>query len=258
MSACPDKEALLHGLLDGELDAANAQAFETHLKTCPGCAAAFNELQGLKARISAPGIAHRAPDSLRARIEAMAAPAPEPRRPLRRAAPWALSGGFAAIAATLAVMLVQPSLVGLAVPGAAVAGLEDELVASHVRSTLAEHLVDVQTSDRHVVKPWFNGRVDFAPPVIDLIDQGYPLVGGRLDYIDHRVVAALVFHRNRHVVNLFIWPSKGEGREPDAAARGGYSVVHWTARGLEFWAVSDIEAKDLKNFEQAFQTHAPS
>lgn len=258
MSACPDKDALLHGLLDGELDAANAQAFEAHLKTCPGCAAAFNELQGLKARISAPGVAHRAPDSLRAQIEAMTAPAAEPRRPLRRAAPWALSGGFAAIAATLAVMLVQPTLLGLAVPGVAVAGLEDELVASHVRSTLAEHLVDVQTSDRHVVKPWFNGRVDFAPPVIDLIDQGYPLVGGRLDYIDHRVVAALVFHRNRHVVNLFIWPSKGDGREPDAVARGGYSVVHWTSRGLEFWAVSDIEAKDLKSFEDAFKAHAPS
>jgi anti-sigma factor RsiW len=258
MSACPDKEALLHGLLDGELDAVNAQAFEAHLKTCPGCAAAFNELQGLKARVSAPGIAHRAPDSLRARIEAMAAPAPEPRRRLRRAAPWAMSGVFAAIAASLAVVVAQPSLVGLMIPSTVVAGLEDELVASHVRSTLAEHLVDVQTSDRHVVKPWFNGRVDFAPPVIDLVDQGFPLAGGRLDYIDHRVVAALVYRRNRHVVNLFVWPSKGDGHEPDAVARGGYSVVHWTARGLEFWAVSDIEAKDLKSFEQAFQTHAPS
>ncbi|MGZ5986938.1 MAG: anti-sigma factor family protein [Caulobacteraceae bacterium] len=258
MSACPDKEALLHGLLDGELDAANAQAFEAHLKTCPGCAAEFNALQGLKARIAAPGISHRAPDGLRARIEAMAAPAPTPRRPLRRAAPWAMSGVFAAIAATLAVMVADPGLVGLMVPSPAMAGLEDELVASHVRSTLAEHLVDVQTSDRHVVKPWFNGRVDFAPPVIDLVDQGFPLAGGRLDYIDHRVVAALVYRRNRHVVNLFVWPSKGEGHEPAAVARGGYSVVHWTSRGLEFWAVSDIDARDLKSFEQAFQTHAPS
>lgn len=258
MSACPDKDALLQGLLDGELDAANAQAFEAHLKTCPGCAAAFHELQGLKARILAPGIAWRAPDSLRAQIEALTAPAAEPRRPLRRAAPWALSGGFAAIAAMLAIIVVQPSLIGLAAIRSPVAGLEDELVASHVRSTLAEHLVDVQTSDRHVVKPWFNGRVDFAPPVIDLIDQGFPLAGGRLDYIDHRAVAALVYRRNRHVVNLFVWPSKGQGGEPDAVARGGYSVVHWTAHGLEFWAVSDIEAKDLKSFEQAFQTHAPS
>jgi anti-sigma factor RsiW len=258
MSACPDKEPLLHGLLDGELDAANAQAFEVHLKTCPGCAAAFAEQQVLKARIAAPGIAWRAPENLRAQIDAMTAPAREPRRPLRRAAPWALSGVLAAVAATLAVMVVQPRLVGLAVPSPAMVGLEDELVASHVRSTLGEHLVDVQTSDRHVVKPWFNGRVDFAPPVIDLIDQGFPLAGGRLDYIDHRVVAALVYRRNRHVVNLFVWPSRVGGGEPDTVARGGYSVAHWTSRGLEFWAVSDIEAKDLKTFEQAFQTHAPS
>jgi anti-sigma factor RsiW len=173
----------------------------------------------------------------------------EPRRPLRRAAPWALSGGFAAIAATLAVMVAQPTTQ---------VALEDELVASHVRSTLAEHLVDVQTSDRHVVKPWFNGRVDFAPPVIDLVDQGFPLAGGRLDYIDHRVVAALVYRHNRHVLNLFVWPARPGRAEPVAVARGGYSVVHWTERGLEFWAVSDIEAKDLKSFEQAFQAHAPS
>ena len=249
MSACLDKEALLHGLLDGELDAVNAQAFEAHLKTCAGCAAAFTELQGLKARVGAPGVAWRAPDALRQRIEAMTAPAPPPRRTLRKAAPWAVSGVFAAIAASLAVMVAQPI---------AIAGLEDELVASHVRSTLAEHLVDVQTSDQHVVKPWFNGRIDFAPPVIDLVDQGFPLAGGRLDYIDHRVVAALVYRHNRHVVNLFVWPAKPGGPEPAAIARGGYSVVHWTERGLEFWAVSDIEAKDLASFEQAFKAHAPS
>ena len=250
MTACPDKEALLHGLLDGELDAANAQACEAHLKTCPGCAQAFGELQALSARLSAPGVAYRAPPGLRARIEGLidAEARPPPRR-LRAAAPWAFSGGFAALAASLAVVMVQAN----------VGALEDQLVASHVRSTLASHLVDVETSDRHVVKPWFNGRIDFAPPVIELADAGYPLAGGRLDYLDDRVVAALVYRRNRHVINLFVWPSKpGPALPPGPALRSGYSVAHWRNHGLEFWAVSDIDPGDLEAFRRAFVARAPT
>ena len=249
MSACPDKETLLHGLLDGELDAANAAACEAHLKTCAGCAEAFRALQGLRARVTAPEVAYKAPDALRRRIEAMAATPARPPRRLRAAAPWALSGGFAAIAATLAVMLSLPNT----------AALEDELVASHVRSTLAQHLVDVETSDRHTVKPWFNGRIDFAPPVVDLAQQGFPLVGGRLDYIDGKVVAALVYRRNKHVVNLFVWKARpGLGQAWPAKPHAGYEVAHWTDGGLEFWAVSDVEARDLEAFHQAFakQTHS--
>jgi anti-sigma factor RsiW len=243
MSACPDKEGLLHGLLDGELDAANAQACEAHLKTCPACAQAFGELQALSARLSAPGVGYRAPAALRRRIEAMTQAPAAPGRRLRKAAPWALSGALAAIAASLAIVTLQPTTIAL----------EDQLVASHVRSTLASHLVDVETSDRHVVKPWFNGRIDFAPPVVELADRGYPLVGGRLDYIGSRVVAALVYRRNRHVINLFVWPSKpGLGLAPGPAMRSGYSVAHWTSGGLEFWAVSDIDARDLESFHQAF------
>jgi anti-sigma factor RsiW len=243
MSACPDKEMLLHGLLDDELDAANAQAAEAHLKTCQACAEAFRDLQTLSARVAAPEIAYRAPDALRARIAAMAEPEPARPRRLRAAAPWALSAGFAALAASFAVMLVQPTTLAL----------QDELVASHVRSTLATHLVDVATSDRHTVKPWFNGKVDFAPPVVDLAAEGFPLVGGRLDYLDHRTVAALVYRRNKHVVNLFVWPATN-GLLPARAAAppAGYSIVHWTAGGLQFWAVSDVEARDLEAFHQAF------
>lgn len=243
MSACPDQEALLHGLLDGELDAANAQAAEAHLKTCAGCARAFGEMQALSARLSGPGVGYRAPAALRHRIEAALEAPAAPKRRLSAAAPWGLSGGFAALAATLAIVMLQPSPTVLA----------DQLVADHVRSTLADHLVDIQTSDRHVVKPWFNGRVDFAPPVLELADRGYPLAGGRLDYVQDRVVAALVYRRNRHVINLFVWPSKpGPSLAAAATQRSGYSVVHWRSGGLEFWAVSDIDPRDLESFHRAF------
>ena len=249
MSACPDKEMLLHGLLDGELDAANAQATEAHLKTCPGCAEAYRGLQALRGRLAAPGVAYGASDTLRARLEAMTAPPRARPRRIMAAAPWALSGGFAALAATFAIMLLQPTT----------ALLQDQLVASHVRSTLAGHLVDVATSDRHTVKPWFNGKIDFAPPVVDLAADGFPLVGGRLDYLDKRVVAALVYRRNQHLVNLFIWPAK-PGLLPARAAAppAGYAIVHWTANGLQFWAVSDVEPRDLEAFHQAFAKAAHS
>jgi anti-sigma factor RsiW len=114
--------------------------------------------------------------------------------------------------------------------------------------------VDVQTSDRHTVKPWFNGKIDFAPPVVDLAPQGFPLVGGRLDYLDGRVVAALVYRRNKHVINLFVRPEPkrllrpGFGRPHD-----GYNLVRWTQGGLEFWAVSDVEPGDLRAFRDAFR-----
>jgi anti-sigma factor RsiW len=194
-------------------------------------------------------VAYRAPPSLRARVERLLEAEARPPRRLRAAAPWAFSGGFAALAASLAIVMIQAN----------VGALEDQLVAGHVRSTLAAHLVDVETSDRHVVKPWFNGRIDFAPPVVELADAGYPLAGGRLDYLDDRVVAALVYRRNRHVINLFVWPSKpGPKLPPGAALRSGYSIAHWRSRGLEFWAVSDIDAGDLEAFRRAFTARAPA
>ncbi|THD74236.1 MAG: anti-sigma factor [Phenylobacterium sp.] len=248
MSACPDNSHLIHAFLDGELDAANTEAFETHLKTCAGCAAELAALQALRARIAAPGVATPAPEALRGRIEAMIAAetAPAPRRravSLPAVLPWGLSGAFAAVAASLAVVATLP----------ATAGLEDQLVADHVRSTLALHLVDVATSDRHTVKPWFNGKLDFAPPVADLAAQGFPLVGGRLDYLDDRVVAALVYRRNKHVINLFVRPLRPALRLPVAnASRHGYSLLRWTEGGLEFWAVSDVEPGDLAAFHRAF------
>jgi anti-sigma factor RsiW len=254
MSACPDKAMLLQGLLDGELDAVNAAACEAHLKTCQGCDSEFRRLQALRETIAAPGVAHAAPQPLRAGIEAMLAaearPAPR-RRP--RLAPW-MAGGVGGLggllAAGLAVMLIVPQM--------SEAAVERQLVASHVRSLMANHLTDVATSDRHVVKPWFNGKADIAPPVPELAAQGFPLVGGRLDYIDGHVAPAIVYSHRLHTVNLFVWPATGHMPPGTRTVqRDGYSLVEWTSGALRFAAVSDIDPGDLQQFKAAYVAHAP-
>jgi anti-sigma factor RsiW len=254
MSACPDKALQLQGLLDGELDAVNAAACEAHLKACEGCEAEFQRLTALRETLATPGVAHAAPERLRAKVEAMleaqATPESSAAPSLGRPSPWAASGVAALLAATLAVMLVLPQ-----VGDGAVAR---QLVASHVRSLLANHLTDVATSDQHVVRPWFNGKVDVAPPVPDLTAQGFPLVGGRLDYIDGHVAPAIVYRRRLHTVNLFVWSA--QGRLFNAARtirRDGYTLVEWTAGGLRYAAVSDIDPADLLRFKAAYQAHSP-
>ena len=130
-------------------------------------------------------------------------------------------------------------------------------MASHVRSLLANHLTDVATSNQHVVRPWFNGKVDIAPPVPELAPQGFPLVGGRLDYIGGRVVPAIVYKRRLHTVYLFVWPAEGRLlNETRSVRRDGYSLAEWTQGGLRFAAVSDIEPAELQQFKAAFTANS--
>ena len=250
MSDCKEYAVLLHGLIDGELDAANSVMIEAHIKICAGCATAFRRLEDVRARLSTENMRHAAPSGLLDRIEAQIAleisSAQKPATPSRVPVRWFAGGALTALAANLALFLAVPQL--------STGPMQDQLVASHMRSLLATHLTDVATSNQHVVKPWFNGRIDFAVPVVDLTEQGFPLVGGRLDYLDDSVVPALVYKRRLHTINLFIRPDGGGSLASDfSTTRRGFSILRWTDNGLEYWAVSDVNARDLRSFEVAFK-----
>jgi len=250
MTACPEKDPMLQALLDGELDAANAIAIEQHLKTCAGCAAQYAALQAVRDRLAEAELASPAPEHLRSRIVAMLdnedrRSAPAPRRPWWAgvAAAWSATGAMAAVAAALFVFELAPTA-NL---------LEAQLMDAHLRSLQPGHLIDVATSDRHVVRPWFNGRIDYAPPVPDLVAKGFPLVGGRLDYADGRPVAALVYRHGAHVINLFVLRDRGASLPRPSHAPPGYAVLHWRDGGLDYWAISDVEDGQIRAFKTAFE-----
>ncbi len=247
MSPCADKVLMLHGLVDGELDAANALAIEAHVRTCPGCAAELERLRSLQRLMRAPGIAYAAPPALAARIEGaiQEQTVQPPRLRLRSIAPWAVSGLASALAAGLALVMLQP--------GAHERAIEAEVIAGHIRSLQADHLTDVAASDAQKVTPWFAGKIGFTPPVADLTSAGYPLAGGRLDYLHQRPVAAVVYRRRGHAINLFVWRSHPGERLSGEALSQGYDVVYWTQGGLEFWAVSDVDPAELRTFARAYR-----
>jgi anti-sigma factor RsiW len=264
MSACDDDKLLLLGALaDGELDAGHALEVEAHIKTCAGCGQAWTELMAVKQALRTPGVPYSATEGFRGRLfaaleEAERAPETAPREAATAPTPptklpplprrhnylpaWVAGGSVTALAASLALYAVI-------VPATQEVSLA--LVDAQVRSLQAQHLVDVQTSDRHTVKPWFDGKIDFAPPVVDLVDAGYPLVGGRLDYVDQKTAAAVVYRRRAHVINLFIWPGQAPSA-PELVRRKGYALVHWGRGGLIYWAVSDVDAEDLQNFQKVY------
>jgi len=250
---CPRTDIELNAYFDGELSPLESAAFEGHLHTCPDCQAAQADFLKLREAMRNPSLYHRAPRELTFKINSdIAGLSPEthieqPRsRSTRNLSVFALATAAAACLA-LAIVLLQTR-------NHADDLLAEELVSNHVRSMMATHLLDVPSLDRHTVKPWFDGKIDFAPPVIDTSAEGFPLIGGRLDYLLDRPVAALVFKRQQHVINLFVWKS---GSSPDEAnrvlTRQGYNLVHWTHAGMTFWAVSDLELPQLQQFAEAQQ-----
>jgi len=246
---CAEAEIMLHALIDGELDAGHAREVETHVAACAGCAAQLAALRAVRAAMAGATLKLTAPPGLRARIE-NAIPAP-PARLGRSIPPTRRSffGGFAAGAALSGAIAASVTLAVLR--GDKNRTIADEVVSAHIRSLQPGHLMDVETSDQHTVKPWFDGKVDVAPPVIDLTAEGFTLLGGRLDYIDGEPVAAVVYRRRKHIINLFVAQRLGSGHAlMSAKSVQGYNVRNWSAQGLDFWAVSDLDPQELDEFVQ--------
>jgi anti-sigma factor RsiW len=249
---CDEARLMLHALLDGELDAGHAREVETHLAGCARCATEFQQMRDMRGAVRNADLRFTAPAALRTRIDAAipahAARSQAGRQPSRRSLlqGFAFGTALSAVAAAGALFVVVRSDEDQRILG--------DVVSAHLRSLQAEHLTDVLSTDQHTVKPWFNGRLDVAPPVVDLTAQGFTLLGGRLDYIDGRAVAAIVYRRRVHVINLFVSQS-GAGER--AAARNeivqGFNVRRWSEQGLRFIAISDINADELQEFGSKYE-----
>ena len=243
---CDEAKVLLHALIDGELDAGHAREVEEHVGTCADCARELRGLQHLHKAMAPPQLRFTAPAGLRERIEGKL---PAPRAATSRRAVlggFAVGAGLSAIAATGLVLMVMRADDQKRVLS--------EVVSAHLRSLQAQHLIDVASSDQHTVKPWFNGRLDVAPPVVDLTAQGFTLIGGRLDTLDAKPAAVIVYRRRVHVINLFCAPAPGSGqRAASMESLHGYNVRRWSENGLNLWAVSDLNAEELAEFGDKFE-----
>ncbi len=250
--ACAEMRLLVQADLDGELSPAEAARVAAHLDRCPACAAIQAELLGQSARLAQEAPRYQAPAHLRQALEARFAPAPQAAPvALPRAAPapprWRMAGGRMAgwrpaigagglaLAASLALALW---------PGPD--RMPDAVVSGHIRALQPGHLLDVPSTDQHTVKPWFDGRLDYAPPVRDLAAHGFPLQGGRLDVLEGRPVAALVYGRRQHAIDLYVLP--GHSAAGGTGAINGYNFIDWSENGMRFWAVSDVSANELAEF----------
>jgi anti-sigma factor RsiW len=244
---CDEAKVLMHALIDGELDAGHAREVEAHIVGCADCAARLREFQDLRKAMTPAGLRYTAPAALRERIEGKL-PAPHVAATSRRSVikGFAAGAGLSAIAASGALVMVKRTDDQRRVLG--------EVVSAHLRSLQGQHLIDVQSTDQHTVKPWFNGRLDVAPPVADLTAQGFTLLGGRLDYINAKPVAAIVYRRRVHIINLFCAPAPGSGnRAATMESLQGYNVRRWSENGINLWAVSDISADELSEFGEKFE-----
>jgi anti-sigma factor RsiW len=268
---CEEVKKLMDGYLDGELDPITNQKIEEHLHDCPECDGAYKAHRAFIGAVRNGAPYYKAPAKLRERIQSSlrAEIVKEPARnvvgdapsfvPRERQTTQPAPSGTKWSLLALAAGIILAAIIALNfMPQSRRPGddqfLATQLIASHARSLLANHLTDVPSSDQHTVKPWLDAKLDFAPAVVDLSSEGFPLIGGRLDYLDNRPVAALVYGRRKHFINLFIWPAAADAkRTTETMSRQGYQLLHWADSDFNYWAVSDVNINDLQAFKQQFE-----
>jgi anti-sigma factor RsiW len=244
---CLEAQSVMHAYLDGELQAPAILQYEEHVGECPACCRLLAEHKELQTGMKNDVMYYKAPERLRASLRQQHG---EPRRLLgwrwiAMAACLLLCVGFGFLLARLVMSPTQHE------------HLAQEVLAAHIRSLQVDksRLVDVRSSDRHEVKPWFNDKLNFSPSVPDLANQGFALVGGRLDYLDGRPVASLVYKRRQHLINVFIWPDpNANDTRPRHEARQGFQLVSWSGAGMNFWVVSDLNSPELDELVQQLRS----
>ena len=252
--SCQKAQELIHGYVDGELDLVRSLEVEQHMHECEICAGTYHGQTMLRSALKHDSLYYPAPEKLKKRIQSS----------LRKEAkseesPRAFGWRWLTVGASLAFMLLIGVVVWRLVPRSIGPSgdelLAQEVVSEHVHSLqMPGHLTDVLSSDQHTVKPWFDGKVDFAPPVKDFASQDFRLYGGRLEYLNNRTVAALIYQRRLHFINLFIWPAEQAGSTGEVTIqRQGYNLIHWTGSGMNYWAISDLNSVELHEFVRLVQ-----
>lgn len=248
---CLEARRLLHAYIDEELDAENSLEVEQHLRNCQGCSRDYRHYLSLRTAIREGSLYFSTPELLRRRVQSSVRRADQSAGIVRRVSWRALS----VAAALLFALFGAWGLFQWWSASSSMANAQaQEVLDSHIRSLFSNHLVDIPSSDQATIKPWFTGKLGFAPPVIDLNAQGYPMLGGRLDYLNDHMTAAIVYKCGSHVINLFFWPSTQQGESSvSTTTMRGYNLAHWTAYGMNCWVVSDLEVGKLHEFVQLIQ-----
>jgi len=245
---CELAETTIHGYFDGELDAVRSVEFERHLENCPQCQATLEGIESLRMQIQQSDLYEHASPELREKVRKQIVQETGKDRITAGLSwkRWFLVPAFGTLATAAALITIM----FFVLPSHRGATLTAELIDAHVRSLQPGHLFDVQSTDQHTVKPWFDGKIDFIPPVIDYAAQGFPLVGGRLDVVDGHNVAALVYARRKHFINVFVWPNRENETIADSSgSRQGYNWVAWQSGDMQFYLVSDAALSDLSELK---------
>jgi anti-sigma factor RsiW len=247
---CDHARQLLDAYVDGELDSTQKIDVETHLAGCPNCQKVAEQMANFSSFLRAEMKVYKAPRELGSKIRNSVRKQPEPRFA------WSFSSGRRLVCAALVLVLgFAFTWAWLTLSPRKGQDLIAEAISNHARSLMVTHLVDCRSSDQQTVRPWFNRKLDYSPPVVDLEQAGYILVGGRVDVLEKRPVAAIVYQREKQIVNLFVWPAKAQKIDIDVRSEGGYQFCGWNQAGLNYLCISAMSGDDLEKFEDQFREH---
>ena len=252
--SCQKAQELIHGYVDGELDLVRSLEVEQHIHGCEICERAYRSQTTLRSSLKNDSLYYTASEKLKKRVQSSLRKEAKSEVP-QRAFGWRWLTVVASLAFMFLIGVVVWRLVPMSIRPSGDELLAQEIASDHVRSLqMPGHLTDVLSTDQHTVKPWFDGKVDFAPPVKDFASQDFRLYGGRLEYLNNRTVATLIYERRLHYINLYIWPAEQAGGTGEAATqRQGYNLIHWTSSGMNYWAISDLNSVELQEFARLVQ-----